>query len=135
MPRRAWIAAGSNLGDREAHLAAARAGVAAAGIVLVAVSEIDETVPLGGLEQPLYLNQMLMVDTTLLPGALMQLCHAIERSRGRERTSRWCSRTLDLDLVRYDDLLCDIPGLTLPHPGLRDRSFWAREIAQLEAHG
>ncbi|MGH7525017.1 MAG: 2-amino-4-hydroxy-6-hydroxymethyldihydropteridine diphosphokinase [Gemmatimonadales bacterium] len=134
MPSRAWIATGSNLGDRESHLAAARAGIAAAGKVVVA-SEIDETVPLGGLEQPSYLNQMLIVETALSPDAVMKVCHEIERSRGRERTSRWCSRTLDLDLVRYDDLLCDTPDLTLPHPGLRDRSFWAREIAQLEAHG
>jgi 2-amino-4-hydroxy-6-hydroxymethyldihydropteridine diphosphokinase len=132
---RAWIAAGSNLGDRAAHLAAARAGIAAAGAVVVAASGVDETAPLGGLEQPSYLNQMLAVDTTLSPDALMKVCQELERARGRERTSRWCSRTLDLDLVRYDDLLCDTPELTLPHPGLRDRSFWAREIAQLEAHG
>ncbi|MGH7582471.1 MAG: 2-amino-4-hydroxy-6-hydroxymethyldihydropteridine diphosphokinase, partial [Gemmatimonadales bacterium] len=68
------------------------------------------------------------------PEAVMAVLHDIERAAGRDRAERWSSRTLDLDLVRYDDLICDLPTLTLPHPGLRDREFWAREIALLEAH-
>ncbi len=130
---RAWIAAGSNLGNREEHLASARAALDGDDVELVAASAIEETPPLGGLDQPLYLNQMLLVDTCMSPSALLAKCHAIEQATGRTREARWCSRTLDLDLVRHGDILCDLPDLTLPHPGLRDRSFWARQIAALEA--
>ena len=133
---RAWIAAGSNLGDRHANLAAARAELAGTqGILLIAATDPENTSPLGGLDQPMYLNQMLMIETAIGPSALLDVCQAIERAAGRDRVSRWCSRTLDLDVVRYDDLLCDLPDLSLPHPGLRDRLFWAREIAHLETHG
>jgi 2-amino-4-hydroxy-6-hydroxymethyldihydropteridine diphosphokinase len=133
---RAWVAAGSNLGDRHANLATARAQLAGTpGIRLLAASDPEVTAPLGGLDQPPYLNQMLMIQTTVDARALLDVCQTIERAAGRERGSRWCSRTLDLDVVRYDDLLCDLPELSLPHPGIRDRLFWAREIAQLEAHG
>ncbi|MGH7594051.1 MAG: 2-amino-4-hydroxy-6-hydroxymethyldihydropteridine diphosphokinase [Gemmatimonadales bacterium] len=133
---RAWVAVGSNMGDRAAYLATASAQLGAHhGIRLLRVTESEETAPLGGLAQAAYLNQMLLIETTLEPRRLLGVCQAIERAAGRERTSRWCSRTLDLDLVRYGDLLCDLPELSLPHPGLRDRGFWAREIAQLEAYG
>lgn len=132
---RAWIAVGSNLGDRHGFLGVARDALARSpGMARVAAGAIEETSPLGGLDQPAYLNQMLVVETTAEPRALLRTCHDIERAAGRERTTKWCSRTLDLDLVRYGDLACDLPDLTLPHPGLRDRTFWAREIAALETH-
>jgi 2-amino-4-hydroxy-6-hydroxymethyldihydropteridine diphosphokinase len=130
----AWVAAGSNLGDRAAHLAMARSSlVGTPGVLSVVASTVEETAPLGGLDQPAYLNQMLRLATVLDPRILLGRCHEIERKAGRERTSKWCSRTLDLDLVRYGDLLCDLEELTLPHAGLRDRLFWAREIATLES--
>lgn len=136
MSARAWIAAGSNLGDREAYLSLARRELAAtSGIHAMVAGDVEETAPLGGLDQPPYLNQMLRVDTTIEPRTLLHICHDIERAAGRQRLSRWSSRTLDLDLVRYGDVLCDLSELSLPHPGLRARSFWAREIAALEIHG
>lgn len=131
----AWIAAGSNLGDRAGFLTLARQSLGDhPGIRSLVAGAVEETAPLGGLDQPAYLNQMLVVETILQPGELLRLCHAIEREAGRERATKWCSRTLDLDLVRCGDLLCDLPELTLPHPGLRDRTFWAREVAALETH-
>jgi 2-amino-4-hydroxy-6-hydroxymethyldihydropteridine diphosphokinase len=131
----ALVALGSNLGDRTAHLAMAREALAALPATrIIAVSGVEETAPLGGRDQPAYLNQMVALATPESPGALLAACHQIERQAGRERGERWTSRTLDLDLVRYGGLLCDLPALTLPHPGLRDREFWAREIAELEAH-
>ena len=136
MPVPAWIAAGSNLGDRTAYLVSARqALMATPGIRALIAGVVEETPPLGGLDQPPYLNQMLRVDTTIGPRDLLHACHEIERAAGRRRVARWDSRTLDLDLVRYGDVLCDLPELSLPHPGLRDRSFWAREIAALETDG
>lgn len=129
----AWVALGSNLGDRAGYLALARESLAATpGVAQIVAGTIEETAPLGGLDQPAYLNQMLKVSTSLPPSALLMHCHQIERDAGRERTTTWCSRTLDLDLVRYGDMLCDLPTIVLPHPGLRDRTFWAREIAALE---
>lgn len=133
---RACIALGSNLGDREAALHLARTRLAALqGTRIIAVSGVDETAPLGGLAQPAYLNQVVLLETTCSAAEILEGCHAIEREAGRTRDTPWCSRTLDLDVVYFDNVICDLPDLVLPHPGLRDRIFWARQIAAVEAHG
>jgi 2-amino-4-hydroxy-6-hydroxymethyldihydropteridine diphosphokinase len=132
---RAYVALGSNLGDRAGHLAAGRAALAALPRTrLLAQSLVEETAPLGGMEQPAYLNQMVLLETALDPRALLAACQAIERSRGRIRGERWGARTLDLDIVRYGDRRIADPDLIIPHPGLSTRDFWIRELAELEAH-
>ncbi|MFZ5624258.1 MAG: 2-amino-4-hydroxy-6-hydroxymethyldihydropteridine diphosphokinase [Gemmatimonadota bacterium] len=134
-PVPAFIALGSNLGDRAAYLAFARERLGALPHTrLVAASTIEETAPLGGLPQPAYLNQMVLLETALTPQQLLAECRRIEEAAGRTRDGRWGSRTLDLDIVRYDDLTLDTDTLTLPHPGLADRDFWQRELAELTAH-
>ena len=134
-PERAYIALGSNLGDREEHLAAARAALAALPSTrLVAASAVEETEPLAGMNQPPYLNQMVLVETTLEPRALLAACQAIERSRGRVRAEHWGARTLDLDIVRYGGRRIADPDLIIPHPELPNRDFWIRELAELETH-
>ncbi|MGE0354031.1 MAG: 2-amino-4-hydroxy-6-hydroxymethyldihydropteridine diphosphokinase [Gemmatimonadales bacterium] len=133
-PVRAWIALGSNLGDRDAWLAFARTELERLDATrIVAVSSVEETEPLGGRDQPAYLNQMVLLETGLDPGELLRYCQRIERAAGRVRRERWASRTLDLDIVRYDDLQLDVPGLTLPHPGLASRDFWRREMDEIGA--
>jgi 2-amino-4-hydroxy-6-hydroxymethyldihydropteridine diphosphokinase len=133
---RVYVALGSNLGDREAHLAFARERLAALpGTALLGASAIEETAPLGGRAQPPYLNQMIALDTTLTPRALLDACHRIEGKAGRRRRERWESRTLDLDLVRYAGVVMDQPGLTLPHPALGDRPFWSAELDELARMG
>lgn len=128
----AFIALGSNLGDREAHLASARERIGQLpGTRLLAASDIDETAPLGGLPQPPYLNQMLAIETTLSPRRLLGALQDIERERGRVPAERWASRPLDLDIVLYDDLTSDDDQLRLPHPGLASRDFWQRHLASL----
>jgi 2-amino-4-hydroxy-6-hydroxymethyldihydropteridine diphosphokinase len=135
VPERAYIALGSNLGDREEHLAAARAALAALPATrLVAASAVEETQPLAGMDQPPYLNQMVLLETSLEPRALLAACQAIERSRGRVRTGHWGARTLDLDIVRYGGRRIADPDLIIPHPELPNRDFWIRELADLEAH-
>jgi 2-amino-4-hydroxy-6-hydroxymethyldihydropteridine diphosphokinase len=135
VPERAYIALGSNLGDREEHLAAARAALAALPATrLVAASVVEETQPLAGMDQPPYLNQMVLLETSLEPRALLVACQAIERSRGRVRTEHWGARTLDLDIVRYGGRRIADPDLIIPHPELPNRDFWIRELADLEAH-
>jgi 2-amino-4-hydroxy-6-hydroxymethyldihydropteridine diphosphokinase len=131
--RTAAVALGSNLGDREAHLAFAVTQLRGTpGVRCEAVTPHEATAPLGGLDQPSYLNAMVRVRTTLSPEAFLEVCHAIERGAGRERPAKWASRTLDLDVVWMSDAMCDRADLTLPHPGLRDRPFWARQLAVLE---
>ncbi|MDH3498407.1 MAG: 2-amino-4-hydroxy-6-hydroxymethyldihydropteridine diphosphokinase [Gemmatimonadota bacterium] len=134
-PEWAFVALGSNLGDRARHLADARAALATLpGTELVAVSQIEETEPVGAVSQPDYLNQMALLRTRLAPHALLDACLRIERSAGRVRRIRWGPRTLDLDIVRYGDAMIAEPGLAIPHPAINDRPFWQRELAELTPH-
>lgn len=128
------MALGSNVGDRAAHLAHARERLAALpGTRLIGVSRVEETAPLGPVPQGAYLNQMVLLETTLTPEALLAECRAIEVERGRERRERWGPRTLDLDIVRFGAREVREAGLTIPHPELPRRDFWLREITELEA--
>ncbi|HVA57218.1 MAG: 2-amino-4-hydroxy-6-hydroxymethyldihydropteridine diphosphokinase [Gemmatimonadaceae bacterium] len=128
----AFIALGSNLGDRHAALAAARQALRKLpGTRVTAETPVEETPPFGPPGQGPYLNQMLAIDTTLTPHELLDALHGIERDGGRERTARWGPRTLDLDIVAFGHHTVADERLTLPHPGLRDREFWQRELALL----
>jgi 2-amino-4-hydroxy-6-hydroxymethyldihydropteridine diphosphokinase len=128
------VALGSNVGDRAAHLAYARERLGALpGTRLAGASRVEETAPLGPVPQGPYFNQMVLLETTLTPAALLAACRAIEAERGRERRERWGPRTLDLDIVCYGTRMVREPGLTIPHPELPRRAFWLREIAELEA--
>jgi len=131
------VALGSNVGDRAAHLAHARARLGALpGTRVVAVSRVEETAPIGPVKQGPFLNQMVLLETTLSPGDLLAHCWTIEAERGRTRVAgqRWGPRTLDLDIVRYGARTVREPNLTIPHPELSHRDFWQREIAELETH-
>ena len=132
---RAYVALGSNLGDRAAHLDAARDALARLPDTrLVAVSAMEETAPLGGMAQPPYLNQMALLETRLSPRALLEACQAIELAEGRVRNGRWGARTLDLDIVRFGRRHVAEPDLMIPHPELVHRDFWQRELAELQSH-
>jgi len=128
----AYIALGSNLGERHVYLARARDAIdAIPECRVVGASAVEETAPLGGLAQPPYLNQMLDVEKTLEPDALHARLHEIEADAGRVRGPRWSSRTLDLDIVLFDDRVVHTADLVIPHPGLAERSFWHRELTEL----
>ena len=127
------MALGSNVGDRAAHLAHARTRLGALPQTrLVAESRVEETAPVGPVPQGPFLNQMVLLDTTLEPAALLAHCRAIEAERGRERRERWGPRTLDIDIVRFGDRVVRTPELTLPHPEFSNRDFWQRELAEVE---
>ena len=135
MPKgeRVYVALGSNVGDREGHLAHARARLAVLpGTRLIALSGVEETAPLGSLPQGLYLNQMALLETDLTPKALLAQLQAIEAERGRARGVRWGPRTLDLDIVRFGERELRESALVIPHPELPHRPFWLRELAELE---
>lgn len=119
---RAALGLGSNLGDRRANLAGAVRRLAAAGRV-VAVSSLYETAPIGGPAQGPFLNAVLVLETALAPGALLRLGRAAEQAAGRRRRVRWGPRPLDVDLLLYEGLRVDEPGLVVPHPRLAVRRF------------
>lgn len=137
MPRpreTAFVALGSNLGDRAEHLAGARRALAGLPETrLVAASAIEETAAIGP-PQPDYLNQMVLLETGLSPRDLLDACHGIERAHGRRRRERWGPRTLDLDIVRFGDRDERDAVLELPHPELPNRPFWQRELDELREH-
>ncbi len=123
-PRRsAVMSIGSNLGDRLGYLQSAVDGlqhyVASPG----AVSPVYETAPWGGVEQPAYLNAVVLVTGQRSPGQWLELAHTLEQAAGRTRQKRWGTRTLDVDLIVVDDVRSDDPALTLPHPHAHERAF------------
>ena len=131
----AYIALGSNLGDREQHLMRARSAIAELRDTrVIGVSAIEETDPLGPVDQPRYLNQMVAIETALAPRELLAELHAIESSEGRVRRERWGPRTLDLDIVCFQRQTVDDPDLRVPHTELPQRAFWQRELDELRSH-
>ena len=131
----AYVALGSNLGDRAAMLAQARDRIRGLPHTeLRAESAVEETAPLGPVAQGSYLNQMVLVSTELQPRALLDALLHIEADLGRRRTGRWGPRPIDLDIVRFGTQVIRESGLIVPHPELLHRAFWQRELAELERH-
>ncbi len=128
----AYVALGSNLGDRRAHLEAAFAALdALPGTRLLARSSLYETPPLGPAGQQDYLNAAAALSTTLAPEALLDALLSIEVARGRVRRERWGPRTLDLDLLLHGDTALQTPRLTLPHPAMLGRAFVLAPLCEL----
>jgi 2-amino-4-hydroxy-6-hydroxymethyldihydropteridine diphosphokinase len=132
---RAYVALGANLGDREATLRAALAELDSAdGVDVVAISSFADTDPVGYLDQPRFLNGAAALETSLGPRALLDLLQAVERRFGRVRADVPAQgpRTLDLDLVLYENAEIEEPGLTIPHPRLHERRFVLEPLAELD---
>jgi 2-amino-4-hydroxy-6-hydroxymethyldihydropteridine diphosphokinase len=128
----AYIALGSNLGARDKYLASARGLLKELpGSRLLAESVIEETPPIGPAGQGNYLNQMVALETSLTPEALLDHLMRIERQLGRERGEKWTARTIDLDIVQFGNHVVDSERLILPHPQLPNRDFWQRELIEL----
>jgi 2-amino-4-hydroxy-6-hydroxymethyldihydropteridine diphosphokinase len=128
----AYLALGSNLGDREANLALARAQLMAGGVSIVKASSIEETKPVGGPPQPSYLNQVLEVETDQPPRELLEFIKRIEAEAGRRPGGpRWGSRELDIDILLYGHVTIDTPDLTIPHPQLVNRHFLLRMLTEI----
>lgn len=131
---RAFVALGSNLGDRERTLRGAVAALAAEpGIEVVAVSSLRDTAPVGVTDQPRFLNGAVELETSLDPGELLERLLAVERRFGRVREGapEHGPRTLDLDLLLHGDATVDQPGLRVPHPRLHERRFVLEPLAEL----
>jgi 2-amino-4-hydroxy-6-hydroxymethyldihydropteridine diphosphokinase len=127
---RVYLALGSNLGERRPNLEAALRALPPE-VEISALSRLYETAPAYVTDQPPFLNMVVEGYTTLSPAGLLGYLQQIERSLGRVRTLRYGPRTIDLDILFYDELILDLPGLTLPHPRLQERGFVLWPLADL----
>ncbi len=125
-----YLALGSNLGDRAAHLEAARAALARR-LTLRQASRIYETPPWGYADQPAFLNQVLAAETGLGPQALLTYLKYLEAELGRKPSFRYGPRAIDLDILFYGSLVLETPLLTLPHPRLHERAFVLVPLAEI----
>jgi len=119
---KAVISLGANIGNPEEQMQLAIAMLREATDV-VALSSIYTTKPVGGPEQPNYLNAICITESDLSAADLLALLHGIEKTLGRERIERWGPRTIDLDLIQYGTILSSAQELELPHPRAHERKF------------
>ncbi|HEU4355159.1 MAG TPA: 2-amino-4-hydroxy-6-hydroxymethyldihydropteridine diphosphokinase [Actinomycetota bacterium] len=128
----AYLALGANLGDRLASLQRATDLLAAVpGVAVVRASRVYETDPVGGPDQPDYLNAVVEVRTDLPPHDLLKACLHVETRMGRVRAERWGPRPIDVDLLTYGDLTVDDPDLVVPHPRMHERGFVLVPLSEL----
>ncbi|WP_304089244.1 2-amino-4-hydroxy-6-hydroxymethyldihydropteridine diphosphokinase [Phascolarctobacterium succinatutens] len=127
----AYIALGSNLGDKEKNLRRALLLLTQQGVEVVRVSSFLSTEPYGVTDQPQFLNAVACVRTSLTPLALLDVLLATELAMGRVRLRHWGERNIDLDLLLYEDVVLDLPRLHLPHPDMQNRDFVLLPLAEI----
>jgi len=127
----AFLSLGSNLGDTRIYLKAARQTLVALGVTVEDVSSFYATEPVDFKDQPWFLNQVIRVRTDLTPLELLRVCLRIETEHGRRREIAKGPRTLDIDILLYDDLILDDPQLKIPHPRILSRRFVLEPLAAL----
>ncbi len=129
---RVYVAFGSNMGDKEEHI---HRGLTLLntyeGVLVEKESELIHTSPYGGVEQEEFLNGVASVKTYLSPWELLDVLHEVEASENRERTLRWGPRTLDLDIIFYDNLVMDEEELCIPHIDMQNREFVLKPMMDL----
>ena len=118
----ATLGLGSNVGDRLGTLQSAVDQLVLGGVRAVACSRVWETDPVGP-PQPDFLNVVVLARTALDPSGVLAACQRVESALGRVRAERWGPRTIDIDVLLYDDLVVDEPDLAIPHPRLAERAF------------
>lgn len=128
----AAIAIGSNLDDPAHNVRTAIAALRSVGEV-TAISRLYRSQPWGVDDQPQFINAVVLVRTELRPRALLDALKEIERHMGRNPSYRWGPRLIDLDIVYYDDLSVDEPGLTIPHPHFKERPFVLVPLAEIDS--
>ena len=127
----AFVALGSNLGDREENLRTALKHLQENGVEVVKVSSFIETEPYGVTDQPGFVNGVCQVQTELAPLELLHLLLEVEQQMGRVRLRRWGERNIDLDLLLYEDAVVESEELTLPHPDMHNRDFVLIPLAEI----
>jgi 2-amino-4-hydroxy-6-hydroxymethyldihydropteridine diphosphokinase len=127
---RAYLSLGSNVGNREQQLRTAMGELARHGNV-VRVSSLYETEPVEFTQQAWFLNCAVAFETTAAPAVLLQTVLSIEREMGRHRTQDKGPRTIDIDILLFDQLVVNEKGLTIPHPGMAQRRFVLEPLAEI----
>ena len=127
----AYLALGSNLGDKEANLRRALELLIERGVEIVKTSTFISTEPYGVTDQPQFLNGVCEVRTSMAPLALLHTLLEIEQEMGRVRLRHWGERNIDLDLLLYEDVVMDTPQLKLPHPDMQNRDFVLLPLAEI----
>lgn len=132
MVARAFLGLGSNVGDSRQTLRwAVRRVKGLPGTRVVACSALYRTAPVGRPDQDDFLNQVIEIETSLSPRALLVAVLEVEREGGRVRRERWGPRTLDIDVVWYDSVTVSEPDLEIPHPRLEERRFVLEPLSEL----
>lgn len=131
MMHEAFVAIGTNLGDRSANCARAIALVESAGIRLLRCSREYRTEPWGLADQPWFLNMVIKVESDLAPRELLGALKRIEKEMGREKGCRWGPRVIDLDILLYENAVVDEPDLQIPHPRMHERQFALQPLCDL----
>lgn len=132
---RVYLGIGANLGDRRANIQKAVAAITAAPDVRrVICSDLLETAPYGGVVQDDFLNGCISMETTKSPQELLAFLNGIEADLGRERIIRWGPRTIDLDILLYDDWIVDDDNLKIPHIDMQNREFVLKPLAGIAGH-
>lgn len=127
-----YLSIGSNMGDKKVHLDFAAATLKGMSKIKdIIVSDYIQTEPYGGVEQDMFLNGAVALQTIMTPEELLTVLHEIEAKAGRERLIHWGPRTLDLDILFYDDLVMDSEDLIIPHIDMQNRTFVLEPLAQL----
>lgn len=128
----AFIGMGSNMGDKKGYLDMAVEKInETPECRVINVADYIVTEPYGGVEQDDFLNSVMEIETLLSPEELLKRLHEIEDSAQRKRTVRWGPRSLDLDIIFFDDDIISSPELTVPHKGMQDRDFVLRPMVQI----
>lgn len=130
MPKLAYLSLGSNVGDREAQLRDAQARLASVGRV-IAASSFYETEPVEFTEQPWFLNCAVTIETDNTPDQLMAAILRIEKEMGRRRVQKKGPRTIDVDILLFDDAVLKAHELTIPHPAMHQRRFVLEPLAEI----
>lgn len=127
-----YLGLGSNMGDREGYLAKAKDMLIAYDeIKILKESEILETAPYGNMDQADFLNQVIFIETELSAKDLFAVCQEVENKSGRVRTKKWGPRTLDIDILFYEDQIIDTKELKIPHADIHNREFALRSMLEL----
>ena len=132
---KAYIAAGSNLGDRRQHVNRAKNAIDESIFCnVIKTAPLIETKPVGYTDQNDFLNGCIEIDTLLEPFELLDFLHKIEDDDGRTRDIHWGPRTIDLDIILYDDLVLSTPSLTIPHKEMTNRYFVLKPLSDIAPH-
>jgi 2-amino-4-hydroxy-6-hydroxymethyldihydropteridine diphosphokinase len=127
----AYLLLGSNLGDRISYIRDSHILIANKAGKVKVFSSLYETASWGKPDQPDFINQVICIDTSLSPDALLGAILSVERELGRKRLEKWGSRTIDIDILLYDDLIVDQPDLKIPHPFMQERRFVLTPLCEI----